>query len=185
MRTLLVILLAACAAEPRATGEALDPIEARNPLDLRRTTLIVSDMERSLAFYEGALGMEVRYDEELTSPGLTAKVDADGMNRSRLVLLKTNDDFVAGLGLWQFLDRPSSDGPVEQGGFETGDIILLFNTDELDAQFAAAAAVPGAVVVDEPHLREYPSGDGVIRVRVSMLLDPDGYVVELNQLLDR
>ena len=156
---------------------------AANPLDLRRTTLIVADAEASLALYRDALGMTVRYDEELTSPGL-ARHDADEQNRSRLVLMKTNDDFVAGLGLWQFLDRAPADGPALDGRFRTGDVVILFNTEELDRHFAAARAVPGVVVVEEPHLRVYPGPAGDIRVRVSMIRDPDGYTVELNQLLD-
>ena len=162
-----------------ARAEAPPP----NPLDLRRTTLIVTDAERSLALYEGALGMTVRYDEMLTSPGLD-RYDADAENRSRLVLLKTNDDFVAGLGLWQFLDRAPGEQAV-RGGFRTGEIVVLFNTAELDRHFAAARAVPGVTVVEEPHLRVYPGPDGDIRVRVSMIRDPDGHAVELNQLLDR
>ena len=158
--------------------------EKANPLDLRRTTLIVADIERSLALYEEALGMTVRYDETLTSPGLE-RFDADAENRSRLVLMKTNDDFVAGLGLWQFLDRAPAEAASVRGGFRTGEVVLLFNTDELDRHFAAARAVPGVSVVEAPHLRVYPGPDGDIRVRVSMIRDPDGHAVELNQLLDR
>lgn len=153
-----------------------------NPLDLRRTTLIVADAEASLALYRDALGMTVRYDEELTSPGLE-RFDADAENCSRLVLMKTNDDFVAGLGLWQFLDRAPTEGPALGGGFRTGDVVILFNTKALDRHFAAARAVPGVRVVEEPHLRVYPGPAGDIRVMVSMIRDPDGYTVELNQLL--
>jgi len=45
--------------------------------------------------------------------------------------------------------------------------------------------VDGVKVPGEPSLREYPSyaGDGVIKVMVSILQDPDGFTVELNQLL--
>ena len=183
----VAVLLAGCGA----TGQGAAPrapeasVAARaNPLDLRRTTLIVADAEASLALYRDALGMTVRYDEALTSPGLE-RYDADGVNRSRLVLMRTNDDFVAGLGLWQFLDRPPPDAPANDGRFRTGDVVILFNTDTLDAHFAAARAVPGVVVVEEPHLRVYPGPSGDIRVMVSMIRDPDGYTVELNQLLDR
>ena len=163
-----------------ATGEVEGT--PANPLDLRRTTLIVSDAEASLALYRDALGMAVRYDEELTSPGLE-RYDADGVNRSRLVLMKTNDDFVAGLGLWQFLDRTPADGPALDGRFRTGDVVILFNTKTLERHFAAARAVSGVTVVEEPHLRVYPGPAGDIRVMVSMIRDPDGYTVELNQLL--
>ena len=80
-----------------------------NPLDLRRTTLVVRDIEKSLALYRDALGMTVEYDEELTSPGLSMRYGADGQNRSRLVLLKANDSFIGMLGLWQFLDQTDQD----------------------------------------------------------------------------
>lgn len=177
----ILLLLVGCGA---ATGDEPPSatVEPENPLDLRRTTLIISDAEASLALYQGALGMEVRYDEELTSPGLE-RHDADGINRSRLVLMKTNDDFVAGLGLWQFLDRAPSGTRALDGGFRTGDVVILFNTKALDRHFAAARAVPGVTVAEEPHLRVYPGPDGDIRVMVSMIRDPDGYTVELNQLL--
>ena len=191
---LLLPLLAACviAVDRGPGGPATVKTKAEvaaspaNPLDLRRTTLIVADAERSLALYEGALGMVVRYDEALTSPGLD-RYDADAENRSRLVLLKTNDDFVAGLGLWQFLDRAPDEaqGPAVRGGFRTGEIVVLFNTTDLDRHFAAARAVPGVTVAEEPHLRVYPGPNGDIRVRVSMIRDPDGHAVELNELLDR
>lgn len=164
-----------------ATGEMTSA--PANPLDLRRTTLIVADAEASLALYRDALGMTVRYDEELTSPGLE-RHDADAENRSRLVLMKTNDDFVGGLGLWQFLDRAPTGARALGGGFRTGDVVILFNTEELDRHFAAARAVPGVSVVEEPHLRVYPGPSGDIRVMVSMIRDPDGYTAELNQLLD-
>ncbi|MEM9054931.1 MAG: VOC family protein, partial [Pseudomonadota bacterium] len=84
-----------------AKVEAVDT----NPLDLRRTTLVVKDIEKSLALYRDALGMTVEYDQELTSPGLAPRYGADGQNRSRLVLLKANDSYIGMLGLWQFLDQ--------------------------------------------------------------------------------
>ena len=194
MRTIAIAacaLLAGCVVVtgdgpngPARPDRATSEIEGApaNPLDLRRTTLIVSDAEASLALYRDALGMTVRYDEVLTSPGLE-RHDADAENRSRLVLMKTNDDFVAGLGLWQFLDRAPSGTRALDGGFRTGDVVILFNTKALDRHFAAARAVPGVTVAEEPHLRVYPGPDGDIRVMVSMIRDPDGYTVELNQLL--
>lgn len=166
-------------AAPAAVSE-----EARNPLDLRRTTLVVSDIEASLALYRDALGMTVAYDQELTSPNLSTRHGADGENRSRLVLLKANDAFIGGLGLWQFLDQTEKDTAApDAADFTPGEIVLLFNTTALDASFAAAAAAPGVTVIGEPRERRYPSPAGEIVVRVSMLVDNDGHTVELNQLV--
>ena len=42
--------------------------EDRVPIDLRRTTLVVRDIDASLAFYRDALGMEVIYDQRIRTP---------------------------------------------------------------------------------------------------------------------
>lgn len=178
---LAAVTLAACAtaqtAEPAATASE------RNPLDLRRTTLVVRDMETSLAFYRDALGMEVQYDQELTSPNLGRR-GGDGVNRSRLVLLRANDGFIGMLGLWQFLDQSEYDAaPPSEPGFVPGDIVLLFNHRNLEEIFPDAAAVPGVQVLGEPRERVYPSANGDIYVMVSMLVDPDGHIVELNRVI--
>lgn len=182
-------LLAACATGPvgQSVTASSTPAETApqvNPLDLRRTTLIVRDMESSLALYRDALGMTVEYDQELTSPGLTGRHGADGKNRSRLVLLKANDSFIGMLGLWQFLDQTDKDlAEPDAADFTPGEIVLLFNSKTLDTTFPAAAAAPGVTVIGEPHERRYPSEAGDIVVNVSMLVDNDGHTVELNQLV--
>lgn len=155
-----------------------------NPLDLRRTTLVVRDIEKSLALYRDALGMTVEYDQELTSPGLSMRYGADGQNRSRLVLLKANDSFIGMLGLWQFLDQTDQDlAEPDPADFTPGEIVLLFNSNTLDVTFPAAAAAPGVTIIGEPKERRYPSPAGDIVVMVSMLTDNDGHTLELNQII--
>jgi catechol 2,3-dioxygenase-like lactoylglutathione lyase family enzyme len=152
------------------------------PTDFRRTTLIVRDIDKSLALYRDALGMTVYYDQELTSPRLE-RTGGDGKNRSRLVLLKANDGFVGLLGLWQFLDGPAAPPPKAKPDFAPGEIVVLFNATDLETRFDKVRATPGIRVISEPALREYPGKDGPIRVIVSMLTDPDGHIVELNKAL--
>ena len=155
-----------------------------NPLDLRRTTLVVRDIEKSLALYRDALGMTVEYYQELTSPGLSMRYGADGENRSRLVLLKANDSFIGMLGLWQFLDQTDQDlAEPDPADFTPGEIVLLFNSNTLDVTFPAAAAAPGVTIIGEPKERRYPSPAGDIVVMVSMLTDNDGDTLELNQII--
>jgi hypothetical protein len=64
-------------------------------------------------------------------------------------------------------------------------MVLVFNTKNVAERFARARQVPGVKVVEEPARTTYPSygGEGVIPVMVSTLQDPDGYVIELNELL--
>lgn len=163
--------------------EKAEPVKD-NPLDLRRTTLVVRDIEKSLALYRDALGMTVEYDQELTSPGLAMRYGADGQNRSRLVLLKANDSFIGMLGLWQFLDQTEQDlAEPDPADFTPGEIVLLFNSNTLDVTFPAAAAAPGVTIIGEPKERRYPSPAGDIVVMVSMLTDNDGHTIELNQII--
>jgi catechol 2,3-dioxygenase-like lactoylglutathione lyase family enzyme len=186
MASALVLSLAGCVEGPRVAGVSAAQTElsqTRLPVDFRRTTLVVRDMEASLAFYRDALGMQVQYDQELTSPRLQRR-GSDGENRSRLVLLVANDSYVGMLGLWQFLDPTEHDtAPVPESGFVPGDIILVFNTAEQDEAFARAQEVEGARVIFPPSARSYPSEDGPIEVMVSMIADPDGHVVELNRVV--
>ena len=150
--------------------------EPRRPIDLRRTTLLVRDMEASLAFYEGALGLEKYYDQMITS--------RDGLRQSHLVLLRANDPNIGVIGLWELEDAASAPPPEFTDQWVPGEIVLLFNTAELDDVFPRAAAVEGVTIISEPTYREYP-GDGITyEVMVSMLRDPDGHIVELNNRLN-
>lgn len=61
---------------------------------------------------------------------------------------------------------------------------MIFNTQKLEESFAKASTKGGVTVLSEPRLVSYPSYDGKseINVIVSVLQDPDGFAVELNQL---
>ena len=182
MRHLLAVLLllptfSSLSAAPVAESERL-------PIDLRRTTLVVRDIDRSLAFYRDALGMKVIYDNLIRTPR-DAATDEEAQRASRLVFLRANDDFVGIIGLLQY--RKPVKPAANQGdeSFSTGSVVLLFNAQDLDATFAQAQKAVGVRVLSAPRRVEYPSYDGqsTIPVMVSVLTDPDGFVIELNQLL--
>lgn len=172
---LTALLSLAAGAEPVAESE-------RIPLDLRRTTLIVTDIENSLALYRDALGMKVIYDNAIRSPR-DAATDEEADRASRLVFLRANDDFVGILGLLEYT-KPRRPQPLQLNPFQPGTVVLLFNTQDLEARFGAARAVNGVRVLSEPRDTRFPSydGEGFIPVTVSVLQDPDGFTVELNQL---
>jgi len=165
-------------------GAAPVPVEQRVNIDLRRTTLIVESMAASLAFYRDALGLSVAYDQIIRTPR-DATSDEEAERSLRLVLLQANDDYIGMIGLIEYLKprKPELAEPIEP--FNIGSTVLLFNTSALDERFARARATPGVRVLNEPAETWYPGyrpGER-IPVRVSILSDPDGYVVELNQLL--
>ena len=174
------------------TVHALDSVEddpiaqaGEFPLIHRRTTLVVRDLEASLALYRDALGMEVIYDEEINRP----RSGSDREQRLRLVFLKASHAHVGVIGLidyeYGYPDHPAHSKPVRREGFTPGNAILLFNTSTLDAQWAAVEKSPGIEIISPPKLTVYPGygGKGEIRVMVSKFYDPDGFLIELNQVL--
>ncbi len=155
----------------------------RVSLDLRRTTLVVRDVDRSLALYHDALGMTISYDNMIRTPRDAATDEESEVSR-RLTFLQANDDFIGVLGLLEYR-KPRKEQPVSDLAFEPGTIVLVFNVNDLDERWDDVVAVPGVEVLSEPAETAYPSYDGksTIPVRVSVIRDPDGFIVELNQLL--
>ena len=157
------------------------PIDQTIPVDVRRTTFIVNDAEKSLALYRDALGLTVMYDQMINSP-----MDNGETRQRRLVLLRANDDFIGAIGILQYI-HPKK--PQRQEKFDEpvpGDPIMVINAKDLDTRWAAVASSPGVTVISEPELVVYPrSNGGTISVKQTMIRDPDGYWLEVNQILDK
>jgi catechol 2,3-dioxygenase-like lactoylglutathione lyase family enzyme len=165
---LLVITVAGAAAQPVPESE-------RIPVDVRRTTLIVRDMDRSLAFWRDALGLTVVYDRMLFEPP----------NQTRLVLLRANDQFIGLIGLMERQATKATAPPVVYERASYGNVIFVVNAKDQEARLEKVRKVPGVKLQGEPQRIEYPSpdGKGTIPVMVTYLWDPDGYFVELNKIL--
>ena len=189
---LLTLLIPLGLSSPTLAGhhekeQASDPLAAAAefPLLLRRTTLIVRDIEASLKLYRDGLGMEVIYDQEINRPHSSE----DREQRLRLIFLKASHDYVGVIGLidyeYGYPDHPAHTKPVRREGFTPGNAILLFNTDELEERWSTIENAPGVEVMSKPKLTEYPGygGKGKIRVLVSKFYDADGYILEVNQIL--
>ena len=167
--------------------EASDPIAAAAefPLLLRRTTLIVRDIEASLKLYRDGLGMEVIYDQEINRPHSSE----DREQRLRLIFLKASHDYVGVIGLidyeYGYPDHPAHTKPVRREGFTPGNAVLIFNTDGLEERWPNIENAPGVEIISKPKLTSYPGygGKGKIRVLVSKFYDADGYILEVNQIL--
>lgn len=180
----LVAMIASVALGSVAVSAAPVAEDEKVPIDLRRTTLVVRNMERSLALYRDALGMQVIYDRHLRTPKEAAS-DEEAERVSHLVLLRANDNFIGVLGLLEY-KKPRKPA-LHQGNepFSPGSAVLVFNSHDAKAAFAKAKDVLGVAAISEPKLSTYPSPDGSERLEViaSVIKDPDGFVVELNQLM--
>ena len=158
------------------------PDDQRVDIDLRRTTLIVEDIDKSLSFYRDALGMEVIYDNMIRNPR-DAKSDAEAELARRLVFVRANDDYIGIIGLLEYTKPRRPVRGREPQPFSSGSAVLLFTAKDVRKIFARAAAIPGVEVLSEPALTSYPSYDGMgaIPVITSTLYDPDGFLIELNE----
>lgn len=168
-------------------GSQFDPEGAADPLALRRQTLIVRDIDKSLALYRDAIGMTVIYDNIIRRPHKTE----DRQQEIRLIFLKANDDYIGVLGLVDYEfnnpDHPAHAKPLRHDGFTPGNSVVLFNTTELEKRWPLIESTPGVVVINGPTYTEYPSYDGssTIRMTVTRFYDPDGFLVEYNEPIDR
>ena len=186
MRLILsALILAIMTALPQTTIHAAPVAEEdRVPIDLRRTTLVVRDMEKSLAFYRDGLGLKVIYDQAVNTPRGASDEEAEVARR--LVFLRANDDYIGIVGLLEY-KKPRKPVPAEKPvPFGPGTMIFVFNTDDVMTRFERMRKIEGVEVLDEPTEVTYPSydGTGTIPVLMSAMSDPDGHVVELNQFVE-
>jgi catechol 2,3-dioxygenase-like lactoylglutathione lyase family enzyme len=185
---LLSFLLGGCAAGTEAQPSRVSPgVTApakRIPTDIRRVTMIVRSIDASLKLYRDTLGLGVNYDTVVTMSGVALPAGPPGA-KARLVLLNGNDPFIGWIGLMEWLDpRLPDPGPYPKR-MGIGGHVIVVNTDDVDGRCAAAAKLRGITVTSPPRLQTYPGRNGgpEIRVRGCNILDPDGTLVEINQLL--
>jgi catechol 2,3-dioxygenase-like lactoylglutathione lyase family enzyme len=186
MKPAILLLLAALATPATAQAPKSPGVEKpaeRLPTDVRRATIIVRDMEASLKLYRDVVGLTVNYDTVVTTSGVALPAGEPGA-KARLVLLNGNDPWVGWIGLMQWVDPPlkADDYPKRMG---PGGVVLVMNTDDVEGRCKAARSVPGVHVTSEPRLQTYPGRNGgpEIRVMGCNFFDPDGILVEMNQIL--
>ena len=179
---LYVLVTLAGLGMPLRLPAAPVPETERIPVDLRRTTLVVRDIERSLPLYRDGLGLKVIYDQLI---GGGPQPDGRTLPPTvRLVLLRANDDFIGVLGLMQRLNLEQAPPPPEFRRAGPGGLILVFNIQDLEQRFARIEATPFVTVAEKPRRIDYPAaGGGSIPVLFSAVWDADGNFIELNRLL--
>jgi catechol 2,3-dioxygenase-like lactoylglutathione lyase family enzyme len=150
------------------------------PNILKRTTLIVADAERSLAFYRDLLGFGLWYDGEIVLSGRGLAAGAAG-DRTRLVIVKAADPVIGMIGLLQWVE-PALPVPVEpRSRLGVGDVVFVMQGEDVAATHRRLVAA-GARIFAEPHPFEVRGADGsLLRMTSMSFWDPDGYFIELNQ----
>ncbi|AMB58009.1 VOC family protein [Microterricola viridarii] len=130
-------------------------------ISLQFTNVTVTDVDESIAFYSGALGLDVQNDV--------------GSGGHRWVTVGSQAQ--PGLGIvlsTPYAGRSQADGDALQELLTKGVLpLLVFRTDNVDAMFEAVRA-SGAEVLQEPMDQQWGPRDCAFR-------DPSGNTVRISQ----
>jgi catechol 2,3-dioxygenase-like lactoylglutathione lyase family enzyme len=189
MRVVLLAATLACpvavqAQAPTNVSPGVAKPSEKVPTDVRRTTLIVRDIENSLKLYRDVIGLKVNYDTTVTTSGVALPAGKPGAT-ARLVLLNANDSWIGWIGLMQWVKPTLGKARPYPKRMSYGGVVIVLNTDDVEGRCSAAAKLPGVTMTAPPRMQEYPGRNGgpPIKVKGCNFFDPDGILIEMNQLL--
>jgi catechol 2,3-dioxygenase-like lactoylglutathione lyase family enzyme len=157
-------------------------VRAEDNVVVRRTTLLVADLEKSIAFYE-ALGFARSYDRA-TRRQPEAKM-ALPLNvapaRSRLVIMKGRDPWIGMVGLLAYDEpRPPSNRVIAEK-IGAGDSILMIETADARASYDRIMSL-GVRSLQPPAAFEAELADGSKISGINFfVVYHDGRVIEASQ----
>jgi catechol 2,3-dioxygenase-like lactoylglutathione lyase family enzyme len=146
----------------------------------------VKEIEPALAVYRDILGMQVHYDHEIVVSGRGMPAPAPNA-RARLVILRCNDPEIGMLGFLQYLEpvRADVESFSSDRSSRAGETVFVMQHENVERACQQLKEVAGVELIAEPHVAEFPRGDGgVFRVLGTSFYDPNGYLVELNQIVE-
>lgn len=147
---------------------------------VKRTTLIVRDLQRSIAFYRDVLGLSVWYDDEVVLSGVGLAAGSRG-DRTHLVIMQSQDPVVGMIGLLEFTEPRMPEPAKRRERLGIGDIIFVMQGSDAVATHERAVAF-GARIHAAPHDFEVRGAGGhPLRMTSLSLWDPDDYFIEYNQ----
>ena len=149
---------------------------------VKRTTLIVRDIEASREWYERVLGMTVWMDTEVTLSG-TGMAAGNAGDVTHLIILKCEDPAIGMIGLLQWIDPPMP-APEEIPKTVTyGNPTFVVSSDDVEGMHQAAVTL-GTHIHSAPNEWSIRGQNGKMKHFLGLsLFDPDGYFYEVNQLL--
>jgi catechol 2,3-dioxygenase-like lactoylglutathione lyase family enzyme len=154
-------------------------VDAIFPPLVKRTTLIVRSIERSVGFYRDVLGLAVWYDDEVVLSGVGLAAGAKG-DRTHLVILKADDPVIGMIGLLEFTS-PRLPEPAARSRLGIGDIVFVMQGRNVEAVYQRALAF-GARIHAAPHRFEVRGATGdMISMTSLSLWDPDDFFIEYNE----
>jgi catechol 2,3-dioxygenase-like lactoylglutathione lyase family enzyme len=165
---------------PGAAARSAPAAPADDPAGLvRRTTLIVHDIDASIRFYRDVLGFEVWLENRGSVGASSLPTDAPPGSPSRFAIMKGRHPWVGMVGLLQYGEpRPLPGRPAT---LRPGDTVLMLETSDLQGAWQRMQRA-GTPILKPPQSSEV-QGAGGARWRATFLFafDPDGHVLEINE----
>lgn len=174
------------APEKAVSAAGVEIPKERIPTDVRRLTILVRNMENSLKLYRDVMGLKVNYDQKLTVSGVALPAGVPG-NPVRLVLLNGNDPFIGWIGLMEYSNPELEAEDPYPKRLKAGGHVLILDVDDAVKRCEMAKSVPGVHFTSEARLQVYPGRGGGpdIKVMGCNFFDPDGLLVEMNQIVSQ
>jgi catechol 2,3-dioxygenase-like lactoylglutathione lyase family enzyme len=158
---------------------------------VRRTTLLVEDIGRSIDFYQ-RLGLTPWYDKSSrdTDPGgvigaMDLPLTADP-KIGRIVIMRGNDDRIGMIGLLGYERPPLANARGNLLGLGVGDVIIMVETDDINFVHNRLQET-GARFHTPPERFEITNPDGSVRDTGYRMFvyDPDGHLIEVSEPTER
>ncbi|HAU01670.1 MAG: VOC family protein [Porticoccaceae bacterium] len=147
---------------------------------VKRTTLIVRDIQTSRHWYQHVLGLSVYYDSEFILSGIGLAAGKEG-DKTHLIILKCDDPVIGMIGLLQWIDPIMPAPPIDYSvGY--GKPTFVIGSDDVNLTHSRASEL-GTKVHSAPHEWSTLGANGRMKHFLGLsLFDPDGYFFECNQL---
>jgi catechol 2,3-dioxygenase-like lactoylglutathione lyase family enzyme len=178
-----VLTICLTLAQPSASQERAAAMEAPA---VRRTTLIVENLEKSIEFYQ-RLGLTKWYDkatDENSAEGVVGAADlplTEDPKLGRIVIMKGNDERIGMIGLLGY-DRPKlASARTNLMGIGTGDAIIMMEVPDIQSAYSRLQQI-GVRFHRPPYKYTVSNPDGSVNTGARMFVyDPDGRLIEVAQ----
>lgn len=150
---------------------------------LKRSAILVRDMQSSLRFYQDVLGLTVWVEGE-AGPENAAFAQLIGLPpcRMRYTILQAGPIAQGMVGLFEVLDAGvQAEAPVVTGPARRGEVALVFHTTDAEAVHRGALALGYEIVCAPLHLHVPAAGISSLEMT---LRDGNGVLVNLIQSLN-
>ena len=158
---------------------------------VRRTTLLVDDIDRSIDFYQ-RLGLTPWFERSSRDTDEGGVVGSSELPLTadpkigRIVIMRGNNDRIGMIGLLGYQRPPLANARGNLVGIGVGDVIIMVETDDINFVFNRLQET-GARFHSPPERFEISNPDGSVRDTGYRMFvyDPDGHLIEVSEPSER